>query len=125
MYFSFKSLTILKLTGTLLIACTATIFFYSCQKNHVIEPVDCSGPAKSFTTDVNPIIQSTCATNSGCHGTGSTNGPGALLNFTQVFNARENIRSAVESGHMPPNGSLSLSERGAIICWIDNGALNN
>ena len=125
MYISFKPLTILKVAGILLIACFVTIIFYACQKNHEMMPVDCRGPAKSFATDVSPVIQSTCATNSGCHGTGSSNGSGALLNFTQVFNARVDIRSAVGSGHMPPNGTLSLSERSAFICWIDNGALNN
>lgn len=108
-----------------LFASVVIILFYACQKNTSIPAVDCSGPLKSFTTDVNPVIQSTCATNSGCHGTGSNNGPGALLNYSQVFNARSAIRSAVGSGHMPPNGTLSLAEKSAIICWIDSGAQNN
>jgi hypothetical protein len=85
----------------------------------------CSGPAKSFTTDVNPVIQGSCATSQGCHGVGSTAGPGPLLTFSQVFNARTSIRSAVSSGRMPPNGSLSATQKNAIICWIDAGAPNN
>ena len=85
----------------------------------------CSGPAKSFTTDVNPVIQRSCATNSDCHGAGSNNGPGPLLAFSQVFNARSSIRSEVSSGRMPLNGTLSATDKNAIICWIDNGALNN
>jgi hypothetical protein len=87
--------------------------------------ITCSGSAKSFTTDVNPVIQGSCATSQGCHGVGSTTGPGPLLTFSQVFNARASIRSTVSSGHMPPNGVLSSTQKNAIICWIDAGAPNN
>jgi hypothetical protein len=100
-------------------------FLWACKKNNDAGSVDCSGPQKSFSSDVNPVVQASCATNSGCHGAGSANGPGALLLYSQIFNARSDIRSAVASGHMPLNGSLTASERNAILCWIDNGALNN
>ena len=85
----------------------------------------CSGPAKSFAADVNAIIQTSCATGSGCHGSGCLNGPGPLLTHSQVFNARSTIRSAVSSGRMPPNGALSATQKNSIICWIDSGAPNN
>lgn len=100
-------------------------FLNACKKNSEIDPVDCSGPAKSFITDVNPIIQSTCATDSDCHGTGSNSGPGALLNYSQIFNAHSDIRSAILSGTMPKGGHLSATNRNAIICWVDSGAQNN
>lgn len=87
--------------------------------------IDCSGPAKSFATDVKPVLQSTCNDDSGCHGAGSINGPGPLLNYSQVFNARLSIRSAVASGAMPLNGTLTAAEKNAILCWIDSGASNN
>jgi len=86
---------------------------------------DCSGPAKSFVTDVSPVFQTSCAINSGCHATGSGNGPGPLLNYSQIFNARGDIRPAVASGHMPLNATLTASQKNAILCWIDNGAPNN
>ena len=98
---------------------------FACGKNPQTTSVDCSGPMKSFINNVQPVIQGSCATGSSCHGTGSSNGPGPLLNYTQLFNARSDIRSAVLSGHMPPNGTLSATEKSIIICWIDNGALNN
>lgn len=101
------------------------VFFNACKKNPDISPVDCSGPAKLFAIDVNPVIQASCAINSGCHAAGSNNGPGPLLNYSQVFNARSDIRSAVASGHMPLNGTLTATERNAILCWIDSGAINN
>ena len=86
---------------------------------------DCSGPAKSFVTDVSPVFQTSCAINSSCHATGSGNGPGPLLSYSQIFNARTDIRSAVASGHMPLNATLPATQINAILCWIDNGAPNN
>jgi hypothetical protein len=112
------------MTKIFLIVIASTLLF-ACGKNPETTSVDCSGPMKSFANNVQPVIQSSCATGSNCHETGSANGPGPLLNYTQLFNARSDIRSAVSSGHMPPNGTLSATEKSAIICWIDNGALNN
>jgi hypothetical protein len=89
------------------------------------ENTNCPGPAKSFSLDVNPIIQSSCATSSGCHGSGSATGPGPLLTYSQIFNARFTIRAEVSAGHMPPNGGLQAAQKAVIMCWIDNGAPNN
>lgn len=86
---------------------------------------NCSGVASSFSANVNPVIQSTCATNAGCHGAGSPNGPGELLTYTQIFNARVNIKTAVSNGTMPKTGSLTTAQKNTIICWIDSGAPNN
>jgi len=107
------------------IAVTIAGFLFACSKSADSNSVDCSGVTKSFATDVNPIIQSNCATNAGCHGSGSNNGPGELLTYTEIFNARSIIRSVVYSGQMPQNGSLTSAQKNAIICWIDNGASNN
>jgi hypothetical protein len=85
---------------------------------------DCSTP-KSYSTDVGPIIQSYCASNSGCHATGSHEGPGALTSFQQVYNNRTSIRSSVANGSMPENTRLSAEQKNGILCWIDNGANNN
>lgn len=102
------------------------IGLFSCSKQQDKNTsVDCSGPAKSFAIDAQPVIQSTCNDDSGCHGAGSNNGPGALLNYSQVFNARTSIRSAIASGRMPLNGNLTAAQKNAILCWIDNGAPNN
>ena len=100
------------------------IFINSCSKKPEFT-ADCSGPAKSFVTDVSPVFQTSCTINSGCHGTGSSNGPGLLLNYSQIFNARADIRSAVASGHMPLNSTLTATQKNAILCWIDSGAPNN
>ena len=99
------------------------IFIHACTKKP--EVVDCSGPAKSFATEVSPVFQTSCAINSACHETSSGNGPGPLVNYSQIFNARGDIRPAVASGHMPLNSTLTANEKNAILCWIDNGAPNN
>jgi len=102
----------------------------ACTKRHedtlgTVSPGNGSGPATSFAVDVDPIVQSSCAASSGCHGSGSSAGPGPLLTYTQVFNAKSSIRSAVSSGRMPPNGGLSVTQKNSIIFWIDSGAPNN
>src|SRR5690349_19205738 len=101
------------------------LFVTACSKSGNAPAAYCSGAAKSFSTDVHPIIQTSCATDAGCHGTGSQNGPGPLLTYNHVFNARTAIRTAVGNGSMPKTGSLSTSQRNAILCWIDGGSATN
>lgn len=102
----------------LIIACTKS-------STNTTATVDCSGAAKSFVADVSPVIQTSCAVNAGCHAAGSTHDPGELITYSEVFNARSNIRSSVASGIMPQGSSLSAVQRNVILCWIDNGAANN
>ena len=106
-----------------LFACNKTVD--NTVANMTTGSVDCSGPAKSFSVDINPIIQTFCATGSNCHGSASNNGPGELIAYSEIFNAHAQIRSAVLSGIMPKNGSLTAAQKNAIICWIDNGSSNN
>lgn len=100
------------------------VLLLACSKSNVNYTADCS-TAKSYTTDVSPIIQSYCTTNSGCHATGSSHGPGALTSYAQVYSARSSIRTVVANGSMPQNGSITNDQKNAIICWIDSGAANN
>jgi len=113
------------LKKALLIASVFAVLYACSKSTDTATTVDCSGTAKSFSTDVNPIIQATCTTNSDCHGSGSNNGPGELLTYSEIFSSRSSIRSAVASGSMPKTGSLTTAQKNAIICWIDNGAPNN
>jgi hypothetical protein len=108
------------LTGTILL-------FNSCynDKEEILYPgATCDGAATSYTAHVQPIIQSVCAV-SGCHATGSTNGPGALTSYTQVKNAAVQIKQAVVSRFMPQNTTLSNAQIRSISCWVDAGAPNN
>lgn len=110
-----------------LIIITILCIVIACSKTGTDNPgtVDCSGATKLFATEVNPIIQSSCATNAGCHGSGSNNGPGELLRYAQILSARSAIRTAIISGRMPQGGSLTTAQKNSIICWIDNGAPDN
>jgi hypothetical protein len=87
--------------------------------------VNCTGVPSTFATTVNPIIQSTCATDATCHGAGSANGPGPLQTYNQIFAARINIKTAVGNGTMPKTGTLSTTQKNSIICWVDSGGPNN
>jgi hypothetical protein len=121
-----QKIHVMKKTITIICLVSIMVLIVACSKsNDVGTTVDCSGAAKSFATDVNPIIQSYCATNSNCHASGSTNGPGALITYQEIYNARSAIRTAVSNGSMPQNSSLPASQLSAIICWVDNGATNN
>jgi len=79
----------------------------------------------SFTNDVNPIIQASCDNGVGCHGSGSTNGPGALVTYTEIKNASAQIQSSVLAGRMPLGSTLPATEIQKINCWINNGGLSN
>ncbi len=87
--------------------------------------VNCTGVASAFAANVNPIIQSTCATDATCHGAGSANGPGPLLTYTQISGAAVTIKTAVASGTMPKTGTLTTAQKNSIICWVNAGAPNN
>ena len=76
----------------------------------------------SYENSVKPIIIGSCAT-TGCHvnGTGRVN----LTQFGHVQKNAESIKSRVISGNMPKNGKLSDVEIEAIVCWVNDGGLNN
>ncbi len=122
----------MKTHKTILFIALTVVLFNACSKentggtNSGGGTLDCSTVTnKAFAANVNPIIQTSCSTNSGCHGSGSVNGPGALTSYTAIFNARTSIRSAVAGGSMPKNSTLSTSQKNSILCWIDGGAPNN
>ena len=118
-----SKLTFLKRTLAIMIA---ICLVQACKKNNDgNNSVDCGGTTKSFTANIKPIVQTSCAFDSDCHGSGSVSGPGPLLTYTEIFNARSVIRSAVASGEMPKAATLTSAEKNAIACWIDNGAPDN
>ena len=113
--------------ATVMAVMAICIYFISCSKDGGggTPALDCSTVTnKAFAANVNPTIQSTCNVAS-CHAAGSTNGPGPLTTYTEVFNARTAIRTAVSSGTMPQGSSLSTAQKNSIVCWIDSGAPNN
>lgn len=117
----FKSI---RFISGIIISCT---LFLACSKSNDGggSSQDCSGTTnKAFAADVNPLIQTFC-NQSFCHSAGSTNGPGPLTNYSEIFNARVRIRGQVQAGLMPQNTTLTAAQKNSIICWIDAGAPNN
>ncbi len=117
-------------TSLFVTAFMAALIIVSCSKSNGggggsnnPPAVTCSG-TKSFSSDVNPIIQSTCAIPT-CHNAGSINGPGALTTYQQISAAASAIKTAVGNGTMPKTGSLTTAQKEAIICWVNQGAPNN
>lgn len=100
----------------------------SCSnKKEILSAVNtCSNTGSKFSTDVSPIIQTNCSINNGaCHGSGSINGPGPLLNFNQVKAAAADIETQVVSRRMPLGSTLSQGDIDKIRCWVEAGAPNN
>jgi hypothetical protein len=87
--------------------------------------VNCTGVASAFAANVNPIIQSTCATDATCHGAGSAVGVGPLLTYAQISGVATMIKTAVANGTMPKVGTLTTAQKNSIICWVNAGAPNN
>ena len=89
-------------------------------------PTDpCAGLSFKFLSDVQPIVNTTCANSANCHGAGSVNSGGPLTDYNSIFNKRSNIKFQIENGLMPKAGSLSTADKNKIICWINSGAPNN
>ncbi|MDO6432876.1 hypothetical protein Q4E93_19870 [Flavitalea sp. BT771] len=97
------------------------------DKEQMLYPVsfNCNGTAPSFSTEVLPLITGSCSQGMGCHGAGSTNGPGALTTFNEIKNAGTQVLSSVKAGRMPLGSSLTAAQIKTINCWVTNGMLNN
>jgi hypothetical protein len=99
-----------------------SIAFFGCKKNSVstADPIPCD-PAISYSAKVKAIFVTNCSA-SGCH---DGNNMASLAEYNTARDAAQQIKSAVNRGLMPLNGSLSATDKAAIICWIDSGSKNN
>jgi hypothetical protein len=106
------------------------VFIVACKKDKASSgngpdgtSVDC-GTVK-FSSTILPLISSRCAT-SGCHDATSSNGPGPLTNYAQIFASRVQIISSVNANRMPQTGGpLSSTQKLQLSCWLDAGAKND
>lgn len=78
-----------------------------------------------FSATVSVVVQTNCAYNSGCHGSGSTNTGGPFTSYSLIFSKRDQIKAQVEAGIMPQGGTLFAVDKNALISWINCGAPNN
>lgn len=127
--------------GFIILAANAT---FSCSYDkEVVEPIDntpidtttapigklCDTVIPTYDNQVQPIINASCATATGCHITG-TDGNGI------PYTSFADIKAKVDNGSfetkvlgdksMPAGGgSLTDDELEILQCWIDKGALEN
>ena len=118
-----------KMMTILFIAC-AIFLAHACyyDKEQLLTPpktVTATCPNYSFATDVAPILQASCSNSAGCHGSGSSSGPGALVTYSEVSAAATQVQASVLAGRMPLGSTLTAAQLQIINCWVKNGALNN
>ena len=99
------------------------VFFASCLTNVEedmieLEPNACA--EITFAATIKPIIDANCIQ---CHGSGGIFPE--LTTHTLIQSHAGSVKSEVVSREMPKQGSLTQDEIDAIVCWVDNGALNN
>jgi hypothetical protein len=106
-----------------------TILLQSCYNDSeeaIYGVVDCDVTNVTYSTDVAPIINSSCAT-TGCHVSGGS-GPGNFNDFNElsakIADGSFQNRVLVQMT-MPPSVPLQDCELDLIQAWIDNGALND
>lgn len=109
-------------------AFSLSILLVSCQKDPV-STVDCTGIATSYTTDIKPILDASCAT-SGCHNASAHQAGIDLSNYNGVRNVSSQDRFLGSIQHkkgynpMPQNSAqLSQDKIDLITCWVQNGAV--
>ena len=106
-----------------LILFSLTFILYACKKEQPEpDPTTCS---TSFSATVSVIVQTNCAYSGGCHGSGSTNAGGPFTSYALIAAKKNIIKGQVEAGIMPQGSSLSVSDKAALIAWINCGAPNN
>ncbi len=93
-------------------------------------PDTCS--AITFTKTIMPIITTSCATGSKCHGAGSSHN--VYSNYASISSEVTNGFLTVSSNQIlgkgidmtgPLNGNLTQSQINQFICWLNSGAPNN
>lgn len=80
------------------------------------------GGAPSWTNDVQPIVQAQCAS---CHSPGGVEPAQPLVTYGDVYARRGPVLDQVYACLMPQTGSLSATDRNALLTWLECGAPNN
>jgi len=107
------------------------LLFTSCEYKDFavtdIEPPCTPENTVSFSKDVLPVFESKCSF-SKCHNHDNNLIP-YLTNWKEISSNKADIPFQLKNGAMPPSnskgGQLSNHEKAEILCWIDQGGLNN
>lgn len=115
LFFSVKKIFLVIFLVTMFSACLNNV-----EEPFEENPIEDFCKTRSFSTHVKTIIDTNCIQ---CHGQGG-NFPN-LTTFEGISKNANFIKAEVESRRMPKVGSLTDEEIKSIICWVDEGALNN
>lgn len=107
-------------------------FFGLSSGNYKVEITDRTGCSTTqtirvsngvkFVVTIKPIIETHCAL-TGCH---LDQGNITFAVFSNIQDRTADIIARIQSGNMPKNGpKLNQSDIDAIICWVNDGALEN
>lgn len=118
-----------KISIFLFLMASTSMFIMSCGGDDTIE--DACGDAKSYDTDIKPIIDATCSY-AGCHIDNDNSSP-ELTSYellkTYVDNNQFEMRVLTEKDMPPvdfvPDGKpteLTTAQLETIQCWLDDGA---
>jgi hypothetical protein len=108
----------------------ATFFIFlviSCAKDP-ISTVDCTGVTPTYTSEIRPILNASCAT-SGCHDAATQESNINLSSYGPASSESHNNRFLGTIQHqggynpMPQNsGKLSQDKIDMLTCWVQNGS---
>jgi hypothetical protein len=104
-----------------IIVITSLMISCSKQSNTIMPATSICDPNISFINTVKPILDRDC-NSAGCHDDKVIT---ALNIYQTVHDGAAQIRLSISTGKMPKNGTISMADKNAIFCWIDNGAKNN
>jgi hypothetical protein len=95
----------------------------SCANNKLDScTTTCSTLSTLKYSNFSNFIATSCATGSGCHGTGSSSGDFSSYTGLQPYlaNGKFKQRVIIEK-NMPPSGGVRQSYLDSLSCWICNG----
>jgi mono/diheme cytochrome c family protein len=76
----------------------------------------------SFKTQIQPMLNTNCVS---CHGPTKQTSGVRVDTYANVSANLQEVTAEIETGAMPPTGSLSASDLQLFQAWVDQGALNN
>jgi hypothetical protein len=109
----------------------AFLLFASCEYKDIgkaeVERPCTPETAISFSKDIRLIFETKCSY-AKCHNHDNNLIP-YLTNWKEINSTKSDIPFQLQNGAMPPSGSaggqLSSQQKALILCWIDQGALDN
>ncbi len=112
---------------SLIYLCTVGLIFTSCQKEEV-DIFDCSGLNPTYTVDIKPILDASCA-KSGCHNAATAKRGVNLSTFESASSESQKDQFLGVIQHkkgypkMPDDGpQLPASQVELLTCWVQNGS---